>query len=238
MDPEPAAMAPASVPPRAIPREPDGPLRARFGNEIERLAFFSDAVFAIALTLLAIDLRLPALPPISTSDELVRALGAMWPQLYSFSLSFFVITLFWIGHYRTFQFLRQADPAFILLNLVLLFFVVLLPFPTAVLGEHSDLVAAVAFYGVLTGATALVSTGLFFYAWRFGRLLGPEVSPPIGRFVTRRSALVPIVLLGAIPLALLNPYLTQLVWLCLAPSQFLLYRDAGRAGGAGRAQQA
>ena len=204
--------------------------QARPAIEVERLAFFSDAVFAIALTILALDLRLPALPVIRTSEQLVEALVAMWPQLYSFTLSFVVITLFWLGHYRTFAFLRRVDAAFLLLNLVLLFLIVLLPFPTSVLGEHGDLLAATVFYGLVTGVTSLVSSSLFGYAWRFGHLLGPQVTPAIGRFVTRRSLLVPVVLLGAIPLALLSPYLTQLVWLCLLPGQFLFYRGAPLGG--------
>jgi len=205
--------------------------------EVERLGFFSDAVFAIALTILALGLRLPALPSIGTSQQLVDAIVAMWPQLYSFTLSFVVITLFWLGHYRTFTFLRRVDAAFLFLNLLLLFLVVLLPFPTSVLGEHGDLIAATVFFGSLTGITALVSASLFGYAWRYGRLLGPQVTPAIGRFVTRRSLLVPIVLIGAIPLALLSPFLTQLVWLCLLPGQFLFYRGAppgGRAEPGGR----
>ena len=64
---------------------------------IERLVFFSDAVFAIALTLLAIDLRLPATAEVTTSAQLIDALVAVGPQLYSFSLSFIVIILLWVG---------------------------------------------------------------------------------------------------------------------------------------------
>jgi TMEM175 potassium channel family protein len=198
--------------------------------DVQRLAFFSDAVFAIALTILALDLRLPAFPQINTSGQLVDALVAMWPQLYSFTLSFVVITLFWNGHYRTFSFLRRLDPVFVLLNLALLFLIVLLPFPTSVLGEHGDLLAATVFYGCVTGVTALVSTALFSYAWRFGRLLGPEVTPVIGSFVTRRALLVPVVLFGAIPLSLLSPYLTQLVWICLLLGQILVYRGGAPGG--------
>jgi uncharacterized membrane protein len=108
---------------------------------------------------------------------------------------------------------------------VLLFLIVLLPFPTSVLGEHGDLLAATVFYGCVTGVTALVSTALFSYAWRYG-LLGPQVTPAIGHFVTRRALLVPVVLFGAIPLALLSPYLTQVVWLGLLSGQFLFYRGA------------
>lgn len=221
------AIEPVAGPPRplAAAASPEVASPARPPIDVERLAFFSDAVFAIALTILALDLRLPALPPIGTSEQLVDAIVAMWPQLYSFTLSFVVITLFWNGHYRTFSFLRGIDAVFLLLNLVLLFLIVLLPFPTSVLGEHGDLLAATVFYGCVTGVTALVSTALFSYAWRYG-LLGPQVTPAIGHFVTRRALLVPVVLFGAIPLALLSPYLTQVVWLGLLSGQFLFYRGA------------
>ncbi|MGZ6329358.1 MAG: TMEM175 family protein [Candidatus Limnocylindrales bacterium] len=198
------------------------PAPSRPGHDIERLAFFSDAVFAIALTLLAIDLRLPDSVAIVTSGELLTALADLWPRLYSFTLSFVVIVLFWIGSYRTFRYVQHVDGPFIGLNLGLLFFVVLLPFPTSVLGAHGDLLAAVVLYGVLAGVTSIFSTAVWAYASGRGRLLSPEVTPAIARYITRRAALVPLVLLGALPLALIVPQLPFVAWSVIAPAQLLM----------------
>ena len=97
----------------------------------------------------------PATAEVTTSAQLIDALVAVGPQLYSFSLSFIVIILLWVGHYRTFRVVTEVDGATILLNALLLFFVVLLPFPTAVLGAHSDIPTAVALYGLAAGLTTL-----------------------------------------------------------------------------------
>jgi uncharacterized membrane protein len=203
------------------------PPPARSGHDIERLAFFSDAVFAIALTLLAIDLRLPDSVAVATSGQLLNALADLWPRIYSFALSFLVIVLFWIGSYRTFRFVHRVDAPFLGLNLGLLFFVVFLPFPTPVLGEHGDLVAAVVFYGVLAGVTSVFSTAVWVYAIGPGHLLTDEVTPRIARYITWRAALVPVVLFGALPLALIWPQLPLVVWLAIAPAQLVLDRFNG-----------
>lgn len=196
----------------------------RFGHDIERLAFFCDAVFAIALTLLAIDLRLPDSAAIATSGQLLAALADLSPRLYSFALSFLVIVLFWIGSYRTFRFVQRVDGPFIGLNLGLLFLVVLLPFPTSVLGDHGGLLAAVVLYGVLAGITSIFSTAVWVYASGPGKLLSPEVTPAIARYITWRAALVPVVLIGALPLALIAPQVPLVVWLAIAPAQLLMDR--------------
>ena len=201
--------------------EHPGPAPADGG--IERLVFFSDAVFAIALTLLAIDLRLPATPSITTSAQLVDALAAAGPQLYSFCLSFFVIILLWVGHYRTFRVVTEIDGATIFLNTLLLFCVVLLPFPTSILGAHPDIPAAVALYGVAAGVTTLVSTLLWLLVAEIRHHVG-GLPPRLVRLISVRAAVVPAVVLVTVPLAFVDPRIPLVVWVLLWPTQLAMER--------------
>jgi uncharacterized membrane protein len=190
---------------------------------IERLVFFSDAVFAIALTLLAIDLRLPDTARVTTSGQLVDAVLAVGPQLYSFCLSFFVIILLWIGHYRTFRVVTDVDGATILLNTLLLFCVVLLPFPTSILGAHPDIPAAVALYGLVAGITTLVSTLLWFLVAEVRHHVG-GMPPHLVRLITLRAAFVPAVIVVTIPFAFVEPRIPMAGWALLWPIQLLVER--------------
>src|SRR6266700_2287276 len=89
-------------------------------SALERLVFFSDAIFAIAITLLALDIRLPSLSPNVTDTDLFNQLLAIGPKYYSFSISFLAIGLYWLGHHRMVQYMARYDAILLLLNFLLL----------------------------------------------------------------------------------------------------------------------
>lgn len=115
-------------------------------KQLERLTFFSDAVYAIAMTLLVIDIRLPSLSP-PTDAELRAALARLLPAYVGFVVSFLVIGRFWVAHHRAFGLLRRTSGRLIQVNLLSLLTVAFMPFPTAVVSERGDLQSAVALYG-------------------------------------------------------------------------------------------
>ena len=96
------------------------------GTSLERMVFFSDAVFAIALTLLALDLKLPEGIP---AEQLDDALVAAWPQLLAYALSFVIIAKTWMSHHSDFALIRRFNANLAWLNLALLFFIAMLPAP-------------------------------------------------------------------------------------------------------------
>lgn len=102
--------------------------------QLERMILFSDAVFAIAITLLVIEMKVPVLEEISTHN-LVEALTEKLPELFGFLLSFAVIGQFWINHHRLFGYITGYTTTLLWLNLHLLFWIVLLPF-TSGLNSH------------------------------------------------------------------------------------------------------
>ncbi len=104
-------------------------------NSNARLEAFSDGVFAIALTLLIIDVRLPSTATITSALGLWQALGRLMPTIFAFLLSFGIIFITWVNHHGAFRLVKGSSPSFIYANGFLLLTVVLIPFPTALLGE-------------------------------------------------------------------------------------------------------
>ncbi len=98
----------------------------------QRLEAFSDGVYAIVITLLILDIRIPDAAPAMLGSLLVKLL----PQLFTYVLSFFVVGLYWHAHHQVSVQVKQVNSAFIWLNLVWLLFVSVLPFPTSLLGRY------------------------------------------------------------------------------------------------------
>ena len=110
----------------------------------QRLEAFSDGVFAIVITLLILDIRIPEVQP----PDLPAALVTILPQLLTYVLSFFIVGLYWHLHHQVAAQVKQIDGAFIWLNLVWLLFVSVLPFPTALLGRYPLQPIPLTIYGI------------------------------------------------------------------------------------------
>jgi len=104
-------------------------------NPNARMAAFSDGVFAFALTLLIIDVRLPADAHITSTPELWHALWLLMPTFLAFLLSFGIILITWVNHHGALDLVKRSTPSLVFANGFLLLTVVLIPFPTALLGE-------------------------------------------------------------------------------------------------------
>src|SRR4051812_43799689 len=105
-------------------------------NPNSRLEAFCDGVFAIALTLLIIDIKVPSTVEIRTTADLWQALLHIMPSIFAFVLSFIIILITWVNHHASLKLGKKSSPAFIYANGLLLLTVVFLPFPTALMGEY------------------------------------------------------------------------------------------------------
>ena len=113
---------------------------------LERLVFFSDAVFAIAVTLLALEIRLPEDAGGLSNLQLFKSLIAIWPKYLSFFISFLVIGNFWIAHHHRYRYIQRYDTRLMLLNLFAVNVDCLYPFfPTAVISENGNRLATVCY---------------------------------------------------------------------------------------------
>ena len=189
---------------------------------LDRLVFFSDGVIAIAITLLALDLRIPDTHGIS-NRALTAMLAELLPRYIAFAISFVVIGAYWRAHHRMFRFIHRFDSTLLVRNMVFLFFVVQLPFLTSLLGTHGDLSVAVALYGAGMACMGLSSVRIWKHAVADRLVSG--VTPLQIRYVARRALVVPIVFLLSIPIAILRPQIAAFSWFAIIPVQWMLLRE-------------
>ncbi len=158
-------------------------------KETGRIEAFSDGVFAIAITLLVLDIKVPQ--GAMAGPHLLRALVNQWPAYLAFVTSFATIGIMWINHHRLFTLIRRTDHALLVCNSLLLLGVTFVPFPTALLsayirqpGEH---VAAMVYAGTFT-VVAVFFNLLWRYAAHGHRLLDQRTSPEAVQAITRAYA--------------------------------------------------
>jgi uncharacterized membrane protein len=165
-----------------------------------RLEAFSDGVFAIAITLLALELPRPE------GADLWRELGAQWESYAAFLVSFLTIGIIWVNHHALIDRIAHADRTLLFLNLLLLMFVSLIPWPTGLVAEHlsgDGAPAATAVYSGTFLGMAFAFSATWLYAWRGGHL--GELTPAQLAHLTRRNALGWIFYATALGLAFLAP---------------------------------
>ncbi len=152
------------------------------GLSKHRLEALGDGIFAFAMTLLVLDMKITRIPEaIVSPDLLTRALLELWPKFLSYFTSFIVLAVFWIGHVGYLHFLKRTDRWFIWLNLLFLMFVVFVPFSTDLLGDYHTLRLAVAIYGCNIMALGLTLFLQWQYATRGHRLVGRDLEPELVR---------------------------------------------------------
>jgi uncharacterized membrane protein len=193
--------------------QPPSRPRALFG--MNRLEAFSDGVFAIAITLLVLDLAVP------TADELAHgslaaALAREWPSYFAYLVSFLIIGIIWVNHHSVCTFARSADRAVLFANLFLLLTVSTLPFPTRLVAEYltagnADAHTAMAIYSATMALMGLGFTVLFLSVTRDAVLARAQISRSAQRAALRRFGGGGLVYLGLIGLAFVNAVVTLVV---------------------------
>jgi uncharacterized membrane protein len=160
-------------------------------SETFRLEAFADAVFAIAITLLVIEIRLPPHEEVLRVGGVGPALLQLWPSYVGYVISFIVIGIMWANHHNLMKLVDRVDHGFITLTLLLLLCVAFLPFPTAVMAEHladpdtHERAVAVAFYCGCFTVTAIFYFLMWWHAARNRRLIATHVSDEAVRAITR-----------------------------------------------------
>ena len=125
-------------------------------HKLERLIFFSDAVFAIAITLLVIEIHVPHMGNRGT-DAALQQLVDLWPSLFGFVLSFLVVGRFWMGHHSALSGVGQFSPRLMWPNMLLLMAIAFMPFVTALMSQNSGQFVPTATYHLFLALTGLLS---------------------------------------------------------------------------------
>jgi uncharacterized membrane protein len=159
-------------------------------NENIRIEFFSDAVFAIAITLLILEIKVPLLHGAEVSRNLGAALLDLYPSYFGYVFSFLMIGIYWANHHRIFKLYLRGDDVLVLLNIFFLMCVAFLPFPAAVLAEYltepeQQRQTAITFYTFGLFLPAFAWLLMWLYASRGHRLVDEKLDR---RFIKRQTA--------------------------------------------------
>jgi uncharacterized membrane protein len=203
-------------------------------KETARVEAFSDGVFAVAITLLILEIKVPHLPDGSANRELLKALLAEWPSLLAFVLSFAAVLVMWINHHGLFKLLQTIDRRALFANGLLLLLVTFVPLPTAVLAAYIDQEAANAAVAVYCGTYVLICLAynlLWYSAAADRQLVKAQVSQAhINRI--RRAYLIALpVYLAATVVALFSAFaglaITSSLWVLWALLNYGPQEEAG-----------
>jgi uncharacterized membrane protein len=178
-----------------------------------RLEAFSDGVFAVAITLLVLEFKVPH------DGHLAAGLIALWPSYLAYVISFVVIGAIWINHHVMFEWIIKADQKLLLLNTLLLLFIAFLPFVTAVLAEafheRVDQDIAAAFYGATLTTIGLCVTFTWRHCSRNPQLLSDTITPRQITAIGKQYALGPLGYGVATASAFVSPWISISIFIAL-----------------------
>jgi TMEM175 potassium channel family protein len=190
----------------------------------DRIINLSDGVFAIAITLLILDIRVPDMPENLVATELPAALLALWPKYLGYLLSFVGISTFWMIHQSIFRPIRAYDRVLLYLNFVFLMVVAFVPFPTSLLGEYGNHQLPVAIYAATLAIGRLLLTAIHWYSTRDGRLLEEAQDPRIVRFFLIRGLTIPAIFLLSIGISFFSVSAAIWTWFIMLAVDAIILR--------------
>lgn len=193
------------------------PVSERIGKS--RLESLSDGIFAFAMTLLVISLVVPEIPDSQAPDVLPGALASMYPEFMLFVISFFILSGFWISHHHILERVRYVDPILVRINILLLFFIVFIPFTTSISGDYTNVLEAVLFFHFNLLAASLTLIAMRWYINRHSATLAPETRSS-GKSNIERSVVMPGMILVAIGVSFIDT--ARSMW-CYALIPLLLF---------------
>lgn len=182
-------------------------------DRLNRIAGFSDAIFAFAMTLLVLSIKSPDIPDNISTGEFHSWLVAQIPNIFACVLSFAVIGSFWISHHKMFSHIKKYDDMLIWMNMAFLLVISLLPFPTAVLAEYGHESAAVILYAGSMAVAGILLSSIWHYASLNRRLIERSLSKSAIETSTKRGLGVSFVFLISIPIAAVSPILGMATWI-------------------------
>lgn len=199
--------------------------------QLERLILFSDAVFAIAITLLVIEIKVPELHDEISNKALMHELGHLLPKFLGFIVSFLLIGIFWSIHHRLFGYVINYTNKLIVLNLLFLFTIVLMPFSTGFFGEYSaprtmQLIPPFVFYVGNICLTGFANYALWNYAGNPANKIAEGF--PHEHYVAdtkRRALIVPCFFLLSLLVAFYNPVLARYIPILIAPAMSIINKN-------------
>jgi uncharacterized membrane protein len=192
--------------------------------QVERVILFSDAVFAIAITLLIIEIKVPAIHGEDLSEStLLIAMVNLIPKFIGFIVSFFMIGMYWTRHHTLFGYVTNCTPKLMWLNLFFLLSIILMPFSTGIFGEYSTPSSIHLKTPLIVYVLNICFSGLMlFRLWSYvaspsNKVTDGSLDPLVAKIAKARIAAMVSVFALAIPVSFLNPYAARYVPLLIPP---------------------
>ena len=187
---------------------------SRLGFQFERLSFFSDAVFAIAITLMVIEIKVPVLHE-ATNEAMLDILSSMSLKFLGFLISFAIVGYYWSVHYRIFGYIERYNARFLWINLAFLCSVVLLPFSSGLMGEYSSdlhLYVPYAVYVFNICLAGLMNLWLWLYISNpEKRFLTHTISKARRRLGVYRSLVIPVIFVISLLVFFISPIASRFI---------------------------
>jgi uncharacterized membrane protein len=184
--------------------------------EKSRIAALVDGIFAVAMTLLVLDLKLPEGLKMSSDAEVWRQLLELTGRFSTYTLSFIVLGTFWIGHHSLFHFVRKVNRGLLWLNLLFLLFITLLPFSTNLLSGHTNLQIPIVVYGInllLISSVSLLQLG---YLAHHAELSHDQLTPSWIANIRRRTSIPVVIVVASIAISFYKPnFALSTYWLLM-----------------------
>ena len=196
-------------------KEPEGESdlpRLERGKDLSRILAFTDGVFAIAITLLVLQIEVPE--GMTSNSDFLDALSDMWPDLFAFAISFAVIGSYWVRHHRLMRMVREYDASLMWITMAYLFWIVLLPFSSQLIGEYGNKVTLSTIFYILNLALIGVSMALMIRVILRHRLGDPKYEWDL-ELSLKSAWFTAGVFAATAPLAFLIGAWTPLLWVVL-----------------------
>jgi uncharacterized membrane protein len=192
--------------------------------KVERVISFSDAVFAFAITLMALSIDIPDLPTHLTQSELLDELYDLYPQFESYIISFAVIAIFWVSYHQVFNHIKGSHITMVYLNLLFLLLVTLLSLSTSLVINYGTYQIPYVIYCFIVIMTSSLLATIWWHATRNKRLVDKNLHPLFIKGVLVNLISIPIVFTISIIISFVNLEIAQYFWLIMAPLNIIIKR--------------
>jgi uncharacterized membrane protein len=195
----------------------------------DRIITLTDAVLAIVMTLLVLEIVVPQLSDSEIETELPKRLLELWPVIWSYATSFVILGFFWIGHDDQFHYIKRANKTLLWITIFYLLFIALIPFSTALIGEYGDQQISVVIYGFNIIMGLIWANFQWKYATKEHRLVDSDLDPKFIVKMSRRLIVGLILYLIAIAVSFLNTQVSLILFMLipvyyLIPPQYFWFR--------------
>ena len=193
------------------------------GNEISksRIETLTDGVFAIAMTILVLEIAVPQLSHSDAAIELPKQLLELWPVILSYGTSFIILGFFWIAHDYQLHYVKRANRTFLWITIFYLMFIAFVPFSTSLIGEYGDQQISIIIYGVNISIIGFWEYIRWKYATKDHHLVDSDLDPIVITKMSRRFLLGPTIYLIAVAISFISTQVS-LVMFISTPLYFLV----------------